>query len=195
MQWLRGGSPSSSLIYLQIGVSTDGTRVLVSDYNNSRVLVWSTFPTASGAAASVVLGQSSFSGHSAGSASSNTLKYPGSATTDGTHVIVQDSGNNRVLIWNTIPTTPGIAANIVLGQPNFTATGSGHSATNMYTNCDGYGEPGYIDVHGGHIYLNDTCNNRIVIWNTIPTAFSSNSSVISREYRAGPAQYDSFRRQ
>ena len=33
---------------------------------------------------------------------------------------IADTGYNRVLIYNHIPTTNGVAADVVLGQPNFT---------------------------------------------------------------------------
>src|ERR1035438_9238838 len=33
---------------------------------------------------------------------------------------VADTGNNRVLIYNQIPTSNGAAANVVLGAPDFT---------------------------------------------------------------------------
>ena len=176
-----GGGHSSTLISGQVGVSTDGTRILVSDYNNHRVLIWRSFPTVStGAAASVVLGQSNFTAHTSPSPSSNTMMYPGSAVSDGTHVIVQDSGNNRILIWNSIPTTSGLAANIVLGQPDFTTTSYGTSATNMSTStaCSAtYASPGYVDLHGGKIYMADSCNSRVMIWNSIPTAFTSGTAI------------------
>ena len=41
---------------------------------------------------------------------------------DGTHLFVADYDNNRVLIWNNIPTSNGQAANMVLGQPNMTSS-------------------------------------------------------------------------
>ena len=34
--------------------------------------------------------------------------------------MVADTDNNRVLIWNSIPTTNGANADLVLGQDNFT---------------------------------------------------------------------------
>ncbi len=44
-----------------------------------------------------------------------------SVTSDGTHLFVTDLGHNRVLIWNSIPTHNGQAADVVVGQPNMTS--------------------------------------------------------------------------
>ena len=38
---------------------------------------------------------------------------------------VVDFSNRRVLIWSAFPTTNGQAADLVLGQPNFTSAGGG----------------------------------------------------------------------
>ena len=43
-----------------VDLGTNSTRLLVADTNNSRVLVWLTFPTTNGQAADFVLGQPDF---------------------------------------------------------------------------------------------------------------------------------------
>ena len=47
---------------------------------------------------------------------------PTSVTTDGTRLFVSDLGFNRVLIWNTIPTANGQAADVVVGQPDMVSS-------------------------------------------------------------------------
>jgi hypothetical protein len=49
----------------------------------------------------------------------------------GGKIYVGDAGNNRVLVYNTIPTTNGSFADMVIGQPNFTTTSGGTTATNF----------------------------------------------------------------
>ena len=44
-----------------------------------------------------------------------------SVTSDGQRLYVTDLGHNRVLIWNSIPTQNGQAADVVVGQPNMTS--------------------------------------------------------------------------
>jgi hypothetical protein len=43
-------------------------------------------------------------------ACANTLNFPRFALSDGTRLFVADGGNDRILIFNTIPTTNGAAA-------------------------------------------------------------------------------------
>ena len=56
-----------------------------------------------------------------GATASNMLN-PVSVTSDGTHLFVTDLGYNRVLIWNSIPTTNGAPADVVIGQPDMVST-------------------------------------------------------------------------
>ena len=44
---------------------------------------------------------------------------PGSVHSDGTRLAVVDNSNARVLIWNTIPSTTQVPADVVIGQPDF----------------------------------------------------------------------------
>ena len=69
-----------------------------------------------------VLGQSSFSAITAATAA-NGLSLPLAVAYDGVHVAVADTANNRVLIWNELPTSVGQSADVVLGQPDFTTVG------------------------------------------------------------------------
>ena len=54
---------------------------------------------------------------------------PVSVTSDGVRLFVTDLGNNRVLIWNSIPTSNGAAADVEIGQPDMTSS----IANNAYT--------------------------------------------------------------
>ena len=48
-----------------------------------------------------------------------TLSFPRFALSDGRQLFVADGGNDRVLIFNDMPTTNGVRADTVLGQPDF----------------------------------------------------------------------------
>src|SRR5450755_3882952 len=72
--------------------------------------------------ANVVLGQPDFVTTTQYSvASSNTLRTPTGVASDGVHLVVADTDENRVLIWNHIPTGNDQPADVVVGQPNFTS--------------------------------------------------------------------------
>jgi hypothetical protein len=51
--------------------------------------------------------------------SASTLHYPSGIWSDGEKLIVADAWNHRVLIWHSIPTENGQAADVVIGQPDF----------------------------------------------------------------------------
>ena len=49
--------------------------------------------------------------------SATSLNLPVGAAIVGTQFAVLDTNNNRVLVWNTIPTVDGLPANLVLDNP------------------------------------------------------------------------------
>lgn len=108
------------------GLWSDGERLIVADAWNHRVLIWHRFPTQSGQAADVVLGQRDFTGngpnaHGIGTPpTAQTLNWPYGVTSDGKHLWIADTGNRRVLFYDTIPTDSFAPATAVIGKPNFT---------------------------------------------------------------------------
>lgn len=101
---------------------TNGMKLVVPDAGNNRVLIWNNFPNANAAAADIVLGQANFTGATvnAGGVSASSLSGPIAVASDGNKLAVLDAGNNRILIWNSFPTSNNQPANIVLGQNDFT---------------------------------------------------------------------------
>lgn len=100
---------------------TDGMRVIVPDAGNNRVLIWNSFPSGNAAPADLVLGQTNFTGSTAnaGGVSASSLSGPVAAASDGVKLAILDAGNNRILIWNSFPTSNNQPANVVLGQSDF----------------------------------------------------------------------------
>ncbi len=104
-------------------VDIDGA-IFVADAGNNRIMVWRTLPRANGAACDFVLGQADMTGldhnRAAYYPTASTLNMPyghnrwslpardslcwqyGVAACDNT-LIVADSGNNRVLMWEAAP--------------------------------------------------------------------------------------------
>ncbi|MGH9784693.1 MAG: hypothetical protein ACRD88_10945, partial [Terriglobia bacterium] len=152
-------------------VATDGTRLLITDTLNSRVLIYNRIPAQNGAAADLVLGQPNFDRSQALPTAANTLSSPMSATTDGQRLIVTDLGNNRVLIYNRIPTQNGATADVVVGQPDFTSRGAGNTATSLNF-------PRYAYSDGQRLLVVDSGNNRILIYNQIPASNGAAADVV-----------------
>src|SRR4051812_38081959 len=76
--------------------------------------------------ASVVLGHPDFTSSTAnnGDLSSATLNGPRGIAVCNGKLVVAELSNNRVLIWNSIPSTSNVVADVVIGQPNFSSNTS-----------------------------------------------------------------------
>jgi hypothetical protein len=79
---------------------------------------------------------------------------------------VVDSANNRVLIWNSSPSSNGAPADIVLGQATFNTNSTGTSLSAM-------NNPTGVAVLNNKLIVSDKGNKRLLIWNSIPTSSST----------------------
>ena len=120
--------------------------------------------------ATLVLGQPDFAKSDVGVSPTN-LRQPTALATDGAILVVADTDNNRVLIWNTIPTTNAAPANLVLGQPDFkgNAPNNGTGDTRVPGQKTLRGPQG-VWIQNGKLYVADTQNHRVLVWNSIPTS-------------------------
>jgi len=150
---------TASKLNLPAEAIVSGGRLFVADFGNNRVLIWNSVPT-SDTPADVVVGQPDFFTATAGT-SQTTLSGPsGIAVTDG-RLFVAEQENHRVLIWDTIPTTNGEPADRVIGHPTFLTNTPGASDFQLNTPTD-------VAVSGTRIFVSDTVNNRVLVWNSIP---------------------------
>ncbi len=157
-----------------LGIDTDGTRLYVSDGSNNRILIYNHFPTTNNASADIVLGQVDFTHNTAnqgGTASAATLSAPRGLVVNNGKLFVTDASNNRVLIWNTLPTSNDQAADVVVGQPNF-------STTNASTTASKFNAPFNLFVYQGKLLIADTTNRRVLIFNSIPTTNGASADVV-----------------
>ncbi|MGB5397284.1 MAG: Ig-like domain-containing protein [Gammaproteobacteria bacterium] len=171
-------SASASTLNYPAGVWTDGTRVVVSDYRNHRVLIWNSFPTSNFAPADVVLGQSDFIKSTANDdnqdgandmvASARTFNNPYGVHSNGSQLYLADNSNNRVLIWNTFPGSNFTPADVVLGQANFTFKrandDNGDGATDT-ASARTLNNPSAVYINGSQLFVTDNSNNRVLIYN------------------------------
>jgi hypothetical protein len=84
----------------------------------------------------------------------------------GARLLVADTGQNRVFIWNQLPTTEFAPPDLVLGQPLAHGTGrnAGHHAlasTLQY--------PSGLWSDGQRLVVADAWNHRVLIWHRFPT--------------------------
>jgi hypothetical protein len=167
------GTNGNTLNYPK-GVFGDGSRVFIADTGNSRVLIYSYIPTYTGAGANIVIGQVNMTSNlpNNGGVNANGLNRPTCVYSDGVRLFVADQTNNRILIYNAIPTTANhVPADIVVGQPNMTSNSNGYNANALWM-------PSGVCTDGTRLYIADYGNNRVLIYNTIPTANGTAADVV-----------------
>lgn len=125
----------------------------VADYGNNRVVEYVP-PFATGMAAALVLGQSSFGPDDPGAAATN-LSEPAGLGFDGSDLWVADYGNNRVLEYPS-PFADGEAAVTALGQPTLDENGYGLSASAL----DGPSQVAF--GANGYAWVADFWNGRVL---------------------------------
>ncbi|MEM9590356.1 MAG: NHL repeat-containing protein [Pseudomonadota bacterium] len=161
--------PSGATLNVPTGVAAVDGVLAVADAWNHRVLIWHRYPETSNQPADVVLGQADFlsveANRGADTPAADTLYWCyGVAIVDG-RLLVADTGNRRVLIWDGIPTKSGAPADIVLGQ---------HTTKIRDENAGGeagaFGMrwPHGMTVANGLFCVSDAGNNRVMVWESFP---------------------------
>jgi hypothetical protein len=149
------------------------TIVAVADTDNNRILIWLSMPQANGQPADVVIGQPDFVHNATASPPTATsLRGPTGLWIDQNSgkLYVADTQDNRVLIYNKIPTTNNVAADVVIGQPNFTSfVQPDLTQINATPAPNNLQSPVSVTTDATHMYVADFAQSRVLIWNTIPT--------------------------
>lgn len=140
-----------------IGIASDGTRLLLADTYNNRVLIWSKLPEKNDPP-DLVLGQKDFTGNDSGDGR-DRLNWPVAVATDGKRVIVADTENERLLIWTSFPTKSGQAADLAI-------QGGGHGLEVSKTR---FFWPWGVWTNGEKLALTSTRGGGVLIWNAFPT--------------------------
>ena len=165
----RGDGQSS--LGFPSGVKVAGKKLLVVDFDNSRVLIWNKLPTKNDTPANVVVGQPGFNSGTAATTQSGLDRPEVGVTVAKGKLFISDRNNNRIMIWNKIPTSNGANADVVLGQTDFTSSGFATSQT-------GLNEPEGIWSDGTKLAVADFFNSRVLIWNSIPTSNGAPADVV-----------------
>ncbi len=147
-------------------------KLFITDKGNNRILIYNNRPISGPGEADLVVGQSDFNQN--GYATENSrLSSPESLFVTGNKLIVADSKNNRVLIWNSIPIVHGKAADIVLGQSDFTSLNviNPPTASSLYF-------PTAVWSDGTQLLVLDAGNHRILVWKSFPTVSNQSAEVV-----------------
>jgi len=157
------------------GVATDGVHLVLADTWNNRILIWNILPEVN-ESPDVVLGQKDFNSSDSG-ISPDKLNWPVGVATDGEHLFVADTYNNRIMVWTEFPTENGEPADLVLGAPDF------------YTRGDSTGDsprepkktilwPWAVWTDGQKLVVTSTASASVLIWNNLPTEIDQPADII-----------------
>ena len=164
------GPVGPATLNVPTGIAASNGVLAVADAWNHRILIWHEYPARSNQPADVVLGQADFTGGLANrgtsEAKADTLNWCYGVTIAGDRLLVADTGNRRVLLWNRIPTRSGAAPDLVLGQRDFTTRDeNGGDAPNAASMRWPHG----MVIEGERLLIADAGNNRVMVWERIPT--------------------------
>ena len=162
------GQSGPATLNVPTGLCAWGAGLAVADAWNHRVLIWCERPTAANQPADFVLGQSDFSGVLANRGEDQptaaTLHWPyGIAEIDG-RLVVADTGNRRVLVWDA-PHESGQMADLVLGQKDFVTRDENAGGD---VGALGMRWPHALALWQGRLAVADAGNNRIMLWDGVP---------------------------
>jgi uncharacterized protein (TIGR03437 family) len=152
------------------GVATDGRIVAVADTQNNRVLIWRSIPFFNGQPADLVLGQPNFTTVQPLVANASSFRGPQGVWMQNGKLFVADTQNNRILIWNSIPTQNNQPADIVLGQKDFTSVIPIPVAdADLQPTQSTMLTPVSVTSDGIRLFVSDLGYNRVLVWSSIPT--------------------------
>ena len=172
-------TPGKSTFSVPTGICKCCNGLAVADAWNHRILIWYNIPTDSHIPADLVLGQNNFLDNEPNRGNqqptANTLHWPYGIFYYQGQLFVADTGNRRLLIWNQLPTENGQPADIVLGQPDMISrnenAGDSPTAASMRWCHD-------ITMWDDNLVVTDAGNNRVMIWEGIPTANNAPCEVV-----------------
>lgn len=152
------------------GTFWDGNKLFIADRSNNRVLIYNQFPIDPvNTPADIVLGQPNMLSNTANydGISNRSLNQPRFVLSTGNKLLVSDTANNRILIFNTVPTQDYTPADHVIGQADFTSGTPNRGNTNPAATT----LAGPMGMHyNGNLFVADYFNNRVLVYTSIPTS-------------------------
>lgn len=139
------------------GIATDGQHLILADRFNNRILIWNNLPD-DNTAPDIILGQKDFTSNNPGK-TLDKLNWPVAVATDGKRLIVADTYNDRLLIWNSFPTKNGQTADIEIKDAGF-----GQEVDPKRK----MGWPWAVWTDGTKLIATATSSSAVLIWNNFP---------------------------
>jgi len=171
-----GLDAGASTLQYPSGVWTNGQMLIVADAWNHRVLIWQAMPECNGQPADTVIGQRDFYGNEPNvlgtgkPCSQNTLYWPYGVWSNGNQLWIADTGNRRVLFYNSIPCVNFAPADAVIGQEDFLSRDfNSNNAVWPYAVTIG---------PLGELAIADTQFYRVLLWRNWQEAFTKPADVV-----------------
>jgi uncharacterized protein (TIGR03437 family) len=179
-------TPRANTLLDPVSVTSDGTKLLVTDLGHNRVVVWNSIPDANNASADLALGQPDLNTGDANNvkgvcpeegtkdADGNdvfpyscfaSMDFPRFALSDGTRLFVADGGNDRILVWNRFPTRSGQRADSIIGQIAGHINQVSDSANPLgRASADSVAAPMALATDGTNLFVSDPFRRRIMVF-------------------------------
>ncbi|NEP04124.1 MAG: hypothetical protein F6K25_30705 [Okeania sp. SIO2G4] len=181
------GTTTAATVSVPTGICACGEGLAVADAWNHRVLIWKQLPEDNNVPADIVLGQADFSQNESNRGQPETaadrMHWPYGVVYHQGKLWVADTGNRRVLMWHQLPEVNGQPADLVLGQANMSFRdengGSEATAASMrWPHAITFWGDNVPQQYGDRLIVTDAGNNRVMIWDAIPTENNQPCSVV-----------------
>jgi len=156
--------PTADTLNWCYGVTIAEGRLFVADTGNRRVLMWDRIPDRNGAPADLVLGQSDFDSrdeNAGGGVNAFGMRWPHAlAARPGGLLALADAGNNRVMVWRTLPGQNGAPCEFVIGQSGPDQQENNGAA--YFPTDETVSMPYGLSILGEKLIVADTANSRLL---------------------------------
>lgn len=157
--------PDANTMHWPYGVFYHQGKLFVADTGNRRLLIWQQLPTENGQPADIVLGQPdmiSRNENGGGSPTAASMRWCHDMAIWDDNLVVTDAGNNRVMIWQGIPTENNAPCAVVLGQKSFDVVEMNQGV--YFPSAGSLSMPYGVAVGEDWLLVADTANSRLLGW-------------------------------
>jgi hypothetical protein len=162
--------PNHAIWPYSIKVSKKG-ELMIADVQYYRVLYWEKWQSALEKSADIIIGQPNIQSNGQNQyrmkPAANTLNWCYDCCFHKEGIIVADTGNSRLTIWNQIPNENSQVADTLIGQPNFEINGESSLSVKTSLINEMYW-PFAVNSIDDFLVIADTGNHKILIYKPIP---------------------------
>lgn len=152
-------------------VTPDG-KLLVSDYNNNRVLIWNSIPVVNATPADNVIGQPGFKTSLSGVSAKQLNKPRGLSISPDGRLLITSTESHHVSVFDSVPASSYEAAGMIIGKTDFSHADPGTSDSTLSLPSEAKVFP------SNQLAIADTRNNRVLLYNKMPAISGAHADVV-----------------